>query len=91
MVPGLQIAANQQGEGKIPSLNEDILRVSSSCSLKPVCPEFVAGSDCAFKIPVEMRTIEELRGWASMLVEMQTQRLMMLRTAKRCIVCLRAT
>jgi hypothetical protein len=43
MVPGLQIAANPQGEGKIPSLNESILRVCSNCSLSLVCPEFVAG------------------------------------------------
>jgi hypothetical protein len=79
MVPGLQIAANPQGEGKIPSLNESILRVCSNCSLSLVCPEFVAEASCAYKIPVSMRTIEELRAWASMLVELQMQRVMMLR------------
>ncbi len=58
MVPGLQISANPQGEGKIPSLNEGILRVSMSNSLTNVCPEMVAGASCAYKIPVDMRSIE---------------------------------
>jgi len=79
MVPGLQIAANPQGEGNIPSLSENIRRVCTTCSLQQVCPEFVAGASCAYKIPVSMRTIEELRAWASMLVEVQMQRVMMLR------------
>ncbi len=82
MVPGLQMRAvetlNEQDGGyetiSVPFMSESILRVSSSCSLQLVCPEFVAGSDRAFQIPVEMRTIEQLRGWASMLIEMQMQR-----------------
>jgi hypothetical protein len=82
MVPGLQITANPQGEGNIPSLSEDILRVCVSCSLQQVCPEFVAGSDRAFQIPVEMRTIEQLRAWATMIIEMQMQRVMMLRAGE---------
>jgi hypothetical protein len=82
MVPGLQITANPQGEGNIPSLNSDILRVCSNCSLSLVCPKFEAGASCAYKIPFSMRSIEELRAWASMLVEMQMQRVMMLRAAE---------
>jgi hypothetical protein len=58
MVPGLQITPNPQVEGNIPSLNEDILRFSMSCSLQNVCPEFSAGASCAYKIPVDMRSIE---------------------------------
>ena len=74
MVPGLQITANPQGEGNIPSLNEDILHVCTSYSLQNVCPEISPGADRAFKIPVDMRTIEQLRGWGSMLIEIQMQR-----------------
>jgi hypothetical protein len=58
MVPGLQITANPQGEGNIPSLNEDALRFSMSCSLQNVCPEFSAGASCAYKVPVDMCSIE---------------------------------
>ena len=87
MVPGLQMRAvetlNEQGGGyetiSVPSMNEDILRVCSNCSLSLVCPEFTPGASCAYKIPVQMRTIEELRAWVSMLIETQMQRVIMLR------------
>jgi hypothetical protein len=90
MLPGLNMkgveTANVQGDGTktvyLPTMSESILRVCSNCSLSLVCPKFEAGSDCAFKIPVSMRTIEELRAWASMLIETQMQRVMMLRLAE---------
>ncbi len=87
LVPGLsmrsvEVANPQVGSPNtvdVPSLQAGITRVCSNCSLQHSCPEYRPGSEFAFSVPVQIRTVEQLRGWASMLVEMQMQRVMMLR------------
>lgn len=87
MLPGLNIKSVEVPNGQdggtrtihLPQLNQDVLRKCDSCSLRNVCPEFVVSNECAFKVPVEIRTTEQLRGWAETLLEIQMQRVMMLR------------
>jgi hypothetical protein len=89
-IPGLAFhtveVANPQGEGtktvNVPGLNPDILRVCDNCSLQNVCPENRPGSACAYRVPVELRTMEQLQGWASTLLEIQMQRVIMLRMSE---------
>ena len=50
------------------------LRVCDSCSLAAFCPEYSEGSDCAYALPVHIRSKEQLTSVMSTLLEMQGKR-----------------
>lgn len=58
------------------------LRRCDSCALAGMCPAFKPGNDCAYAIPVEIRSKDQLLGVMRSILEMQTQRVMFLRFAE---------
>jgi hypothetical protein len=52
------------------------VRQCDSCYLASRCPEFQAHAECAFKMPVELKTKEQLRAVLRAMLEMQTSRIM---------------
>ena len=60
----------------------DSVRACNSCYLASVCPEYEAGNRCAYEIPVEIRSKEQLVGVMTALLEMQGQRALFARFAE---------
>lgn len=52
------------------------LRNCDNCYLAPRCPAMTPGAECAYEIPVELRTKEQLMSVIRALLEMQTSRVM---------------
>jgi hypothetical protein len=57
-------------------------RVCDSCFLANKCPAFEPGSNCAYNIPLQIRTRTEYQRTYDAMVEMQTQRVMFMRFAE---------
>ena len=51
-------------------------RMCSTCVLSSACPSFTPGAECAYQIPVVMRTKDQRHEVMRALAEMQTQRIM---------------
>lgn len=60
----------------------DSARQCDSCYIRNACPEFVAGQGCAYDIPVEIKSKEQLIAVMTSLLEMQVQRAMFARFAE---------
>ena len=58
------------------------VRNCDSCYLASRCPAFKEHSDCAYKIPVEIRTKEQLRATLTAVLEMQTSRVLFAKFAE---------
>jgi len=54
-------------------------RVCDNCSISNDCPEYQAGSSCAFDIPVEIKTKEQLMALLNGALEIQAQRMLFAR------------
>jgi hypothetical protein len=57
-------------------------RVCDTCFLANKCPAFEEGSNCAYNIPLQIRTRTEYQRTYDAMVEMQTQRVMFMRFAE---------
>lgn len=57
-------------------------RQCDSCYIRHACPEFNPGSNCAYDIPVEIKTKEQLVAAMTALLEMQGQRVLFSRFAE---------
>lgn len=57
-------------------------RQCDTCYIKHLCPEFNAGASCAFDIPVEIKSKEQLSAMLTGMLEMQTQRALFARFAE---------
>lgn len=57
-------------------------RNCDSCYLAPKCPVFEAHSNCAYKLPIELRTKDQLRAVLRGMLEMQTSRILFARFAE---------
>ena len=62
--------------------NSDPLRQCNSCYLSSRCPSFKENSECAFSLPIEIRTKDQLNAALRALVEMQMGRVMFARFAE---------
>jgi hypothetical protein len=71
-------------EEGVPLINNrsDSARVCDSCFLAERCPGYEAGSNCAYNIPITVRTREQLRALRYGMLEMQTQRVFFMRFAE---------
>jgi len=58
------------------------LRQCDSCYLAARCPAFREHSDCGFKLPVEIRTKDQLQAILQAMLEMQTSRVLFARFAE---------
>jgi hypothetical protein len=57
-------------------------RQCNSCFLASKCPAFEPGADCAYDIPVQVKTKEQMRALLEALVEMQSQRVLFMKMAE---------
>lgn len=62
--------------------NANPLRNCDSCYLASRCPSFREHSECAFSLPIEIRTKDQLQGAMRALIEMQVGRVMFARFAE---------
>jgi hypothetical protein len=62
--------------------NADPLRQCNHCYLASRCPQFEENSECAFSLPIEIRTKDQLNSAMRALVEMQVGRVMFARFAE---------
>ena len=66
----------------VPVISRNSLRICDTCYLADRCPAFKPGNDCAYNIPIEVRTKEQLMSLLTGMIEMQTQRIMFMRFAE---------
>ena len=62
--------------------NANPLRQCNNCYLSSRCPQFKENSDCAFSLPIEIRTKDQLQAAMRALIEMQAGRVMFARFAE---------
>jgi hypothetical protein len=62
--------------------NADPLRQCNHCYLASRCPKFQENTECAFSLPIEIRTKDQLNAALRALVEMQVGRVMFARFAE---------
>jgi hypothetical protein len=82
--------SNEQGESieidpeqiNVLRYNADPLRQCNHCYLASRCPQFQENSECAFSLPIEIRTKDQLNSAMRALVEMQVGRVMFARFAE---------
>ena len=55
----------------------------NSCFLSANCPAFKQNSNCAYSIPIEVKTKEQLKGLINTVIEMQGQRVAFMRFAEQ--------
>jgi len=58
------------------------MRICDTCFLAAKCPMFEPGSDCAYDIPITIRTKEQLAALMDSMVEMQAQRVLFMKMAE---------
>lgn len=59
------------------SVPADPVRKCDSCFIAGTCPGYKPGNACAYSIPVEIRSKDQLQGVLRAMVEIQTQRVLM--------------
>lgn len=62
--------------------NQTSLRMCNTCFVAANCPAFKPQSMCAFNLPVEVKTKEQLQGLLNAIIEMQGQRIAFARFAE---------
>jgi len=62
--------------------NANSLRMCDTCFVAANCPAFQLGNTCAFNLPVEIKTKEQVRSLLNAIVEMQAQRVAFSRFAE---------
>lgn len=60
----------------------DSQRRCDTCFLKRTCPAFDPGSDCAYQMPLVIKTREDIRNTENALLSMQMQRIAFMKTAE---------
>lgn len=70
------------GPGEAPKLSHAAIRRCDACHVAAACPAFLGGAECAFDIPVECKTKEQLLGLLQGVIEMQAQRVAFTRYAE---------
>lgn len=86
-VMGLTTAKSEddddESEGDpIINIRSESARVCDTCFLAEKCPAYEPGSNCAYNIPVMIRTREQFKALQYGLLEMQTQRVFFMRFAE---------
>lgn len=69
-------------EVSVMKYNADPLRQCNHCYLASRCPQFQENTECAFSLPIEIRTKDQLNAAMRALVEMQVGRVMFARFAE---------
>lgn len=84
VIPTLKLITEDVDEGqrtKLSSVSESV-RKCDNCFLAASCPQWNPGADCAYDIPVEIRTKDQMTAVMETMLEIQTQRVLMSRFAE---------
>ena len=79
---GEEVEDDQGNAVKVVRQSNKTIRSCNSCYLAPRCPAFQEHSECAYKIPVEIRTKQQLQAVLTAMLEMQTSRVLFARFAE---------
>ena len=79
---GEEIVADEDESVTVLRSSSTNLRQCNSCYLATRCPAFRDNAECAYRIPVELRTKEQLRAVLSAMLEMQTSRVLFAKFAE---------
>jgi hypothetical protein len=60
----------------------DSMRLCDTCFLAAKCPMFEENATCAYDIPIQIRTREQMEALTSTMVEIQTQRVLFMKMAE---------
>lgn len=71
-------------EIEVPKLKirSESMRICDTCFLAAKCPMFEAGSTCAYDIPIQIRTKDQVTALMDSMVEMQAQRVLFMKMAE---------
>lgn len=75
---------NDQGveedvEVSVIGVRSESTRVCDSCFLASKCPQHEPGNNCAYDIPIQIKTRDQFKALQDALIEMQTQRVLFMR------------
>jgi hypothetical protein len=73
---------NKEREIPLLAIRSQSQRTCKTCFLAQKCPAYEADSNCAYDIPVEVKTKTQMRSLQDSLIEMQTQRVMFMKMAE---------
>lgn len=79
---GEEIVTDEPSEVSTVAYRSSGIRQCDSCYLASRCPAFKEHVECAYQIPVEIRTKEQLRSVLRAMLEMQTSRVLFARFAE---------
>jgi hypothetical protein len=79
---GDEVVEDQGSEVKIIRHGTSNIRQCDTCYLAPRCPSFKEHVECAYRIPVEIRTKQQLQAVLTAMLEMQTSRVLFARFAE---------
>lgn len=89
LIPTIGIASKPSIEGEESSPSEtftitrsESMRACNTCFLRSKCVAFEPGANCAYNMPIEVRTTDQLRALQAALVEMQAQRVLFMKLAE---------
>lgn len=86
MIPLMTIqrkqGANEEEIENFTVVRSESMRACNSCFLRTKCIGFMAGANCLYNIPVEVKTREQLQALQAALVEMQAQRVLFMKMAE---------
>lgn len=63
-------------------IRSESMRACNTCFLRSKCVAFEPGANCAYNMPIEIRTTDQLKALQAALVEMQTQRVLFMKLAE---------
>lgn len=76
-LPFLSITTREEAEGGMDmNIRGTSMRACDTCFLREKCPEMVPNSTCVFEIPVEIKTLNDVKNVQNSLIAMQTKRVM---------------
>ena len=80
LLPGISMTEPADGGNPQLEISGDSLRRCDTCFLRDRgCPRYEPGAECAYKMPVMIRTPSDVRALENALIDMQTQRVTFMR------------
>jgi hypothetical protein len=77
-----ETGVHQEREVPLIVTRSESQRICDTCFLSSKCPAFKPNNTCAYNIPIQIRTREQLKSLNDAMIEMQTQRIMFMRMAE---------
>lgn len=78
------VEAGETKERDVPlvKIRSQSMRVCNGCFLATKCPAFEPGSNCAYDIPITIRTKDQMQALQNSLIDMQSQRVFLMKMAE---------